>query len=155
MGLKKALLGFAGQFFFERPARNRTMAEIGRDLGKSGAQIMERLVHLSPRAEDLERMRHIIGIERWGQRRLRVFLGEPFEMDGHHPYKPDEAMDWPALLEEFTDTRRDTIAMIDDLVKPRAAAVSAVEHNDFGELTAKGWLMYLKGHANNEAKNIK
>jgi hypothetical protein len=154
MGLRNTFFRVAGQLAFERPARKRSLAEHGRDLSQSGAQLLERLVGVSPRPEDRQRMRHIIGIERWGQRRLQVFLGEPFVRDGHHPYKPDETLDWPALLEAFKDTRRHTIALIDDLAKPGAHAVDTVAHNDFGALSTRGWLRYLKGHAEQEARRI-
>ena len=88
MGLKDALMRGIGGFFFERPGQKRSFEELAQELETTGRQIGERLAGVSPRPEDHTRLRHIIVIERWSQRRLRIFLGEPFEMDGHHPYKP-------------------------------------------------------------------
>ena len=155
MGLKDALLRGIGRFFFENPGRKRSFDELAQELERSGAQIGNRLAGFSPQPKDHERLRHIIGIERWGQRRLRVFLGEPFEMDGHHPYKPDETLDWPALLDAFRETCAQTLAMIDPLAQPDVADAAPVAHNEFGGLSARGWLKYLNGHAESEAKRIK
>ena len=155
MGLKSSLLEAVGRFFFERPGRKRSFEALAQELESSNTRIQERLAGFSPRAEDQERLRHIIGIERWGQRRLCVFLGEPFVMDGHHPYKPAETLDWPALLDAFKETRAQTLAMIDALSKPGAEEVATVMHNEFGALSARGWLKYLSGHAASEAKRIK
>ena len=155
MGLKSVLIEALGRWFFERPARKRSFDELAEELNRSSAQILERLAGFSPRPEDHERLRHIIGIERWSQRRLRVFLGEPFMLDGHHSYKPEENLDWPALLDAFKETRAQTLGMIDALSKPGAHSVAAVAHNEFGDFTAKGWLKYIEGHAASEAKRIK
>ena len=155
MGFKDALLRGVGRFFFERPAQKRSFDELAQELETTGTQILERLAGFSPRPEDHERLRHIIGIERWGQRRLRVFLGEPFVMDGHHPYKPAETLDWTALLDAFKEIRTQTLAMIDALSEPDAQHVAAVAHNEFGDFSAKGWLKYIEGHAASEAKRIK
>ena len=154
MGLKDALMRGIGGFFFERPGRKRSFEELAQELETTGRQIHERLAGVSPRPEDHTRLRHIIGIERWSQRRLRVFLGEPFEMDGHHPYKPAETLDWPALLDAFKETRAQTLVMIDALSKPNPDGVDAVLHNEFGAFSAKGWLKYIEGHATSEAKAI-
>ncbi len=155
MGLKDSLLKGFGKLFFERPGRKRSFDELAQELDRSSTQIVERLAGVSPRPEDHTRLRHIIGIERWGQRRLRVFLGEPFVMDGHHPYKPAETLDWPALLDVFKETRAQTLAMIDALSEPNPEGVASVAHNEFGGFSTKGWLKYLNGHATSEAKYIK
>ncbi len=155
MGFKSTLLEFVGKIFFERPGSKRSFDELAQELESSGAQIEERLAGFSPAPKDRERMRHIIGIERWGQRRLRVFLGEPFVMDGHHPYKPDETLDWPALLDAFKETRAQTLAMIDTLAASNPESSDPVAHNEFGKFSARGWLKYIEGHARSEAKSIK
>ncbi len=154
MGLKDSLLKGFGKLYFERPGRKRSFDELAQELDRSSTQIVERLAGVSPRPVDHTRLRHIIGIERWGQRRLRVFLGEPFVMDGHHPYKPAETLDWPVLLDVFKETRAQTLAMIDALSEPNPEGVALVAHNEFGGFSTKGWLHYLHGHAEGEAKRI-
>ena len=155
MGVKDTLLRAVGRFFFERPGSKLSFDELAQELETTSTQMLERLAGVSPQPKDHTRLRHIIGIERWGQRRLHVFLGEPFVMDGHHPYKPDESLDWPALLDAFKETRAQTLAMIDPLSQADTAGTASVEHNEFGAFSARGWLKYLSGHATSEAKQIK
>jgi len=44
----------------------------------------------------------VIGIERWGQRRLRMLLGEPPVSDEYDSYRPGEDLSMPALRDAFT-----------------------------------------------------
>jgi len=152
MGLKETLFRFAGNRFFERPARRHSVVEHAARLSTSGDEVRERLARSAATPENVERLRHIIGIERWGQRRLRVFLGDPPTTDGHHAYKPTET-EWAALQTEFASTRADTVALAGQLttVDPERT----VAHNQFGPLSVRGWLRYIQGHAHTESKRVK
>jgi len=153
MSLKETLIQFVGKMYFDRGGQKRTYAALSEALTKSGGIITTRLPNVPPTPTHMERLRHIIGIERWGQRRLQVFLGEPFMLDGHKPYKPAEDLSWQALLDAFKETRAETLALAERL--SGADPASTVEHNQFGPFHAKGWLRYLNTHAWTEAKAIK
>jgi hypothetical protein len=152
MGIKESLFHFAGRQFFERPARKHSVVEHAARLAASGDEVRERLAGAAPTPPNVARLRHIIGIERWGQRRLRAFLGEPPTADEHHPYKPTTT-EWSALLAEFASARADTVALAGQLTTTDPART--VAHNQFGPLSARGWLRYIHGHARTESKLVK
>ena len=153
MSLKDALLRLVGRHYFERPARKRSLPEHAEALRRSGDALRQRLSELRPDARAHERLRHVIGIERWGQRRLAVLRGEPLVMDGHRAYQPAADASWEELLEAFADTRADTVRLADQLAAAEPAGL--VPHNQFGDLSARGWLRYLDGHARVEARRLK
>jgi hypothetical protein len=97
---------------------------------------------------------HVVGIERWGQRRLQVALGEPLLMDEYDNYRPARDLDWQGLQAEFQATRRETIALAQRLEQAGAEA-TRVNHNSFGDLSVRGWLYYLGRHADLESRRIK
>ncbi len=109
------------------------------------------------RAADTEHNRrvlsHIIGIERWGQRRLSVFLGEPLVMDEYDGYRPEQETSWPELKAQFESTRAQTLSLAQRLAA--AQAPQTVPHNQFGPLSAAGWLRYLNLHAAMESRKIR
>lgn len=153
MGLKEGLFRFAAQLMFERPARKLTVAEMAAQLQRSGEKYAAKLPTLQQTEQAREKLRHVIGIERWGQKRLRAFLGEPFETDGHHPYKPAAADTWDQLVRAFADTRAETVRIAGRLASVDPA--KRVAHNQFGGMTVRGWLRYLNGHAHIELKGLK
>lgn len=152
MGFKESLYHFAGNRFFERPARRHSVVEHAARLSTSGDEVRQRLSRSAATPKNVERLRHIIGIERWGQRRLRVFLGDPPTTDGHHPYKPTET-EWSGLLTEFASTRADTVALAGQLAT--VDLERTVAHNQFGSFSVRGWLRYIQGHASTESKLMK
>jgi hypothetical protein len=135
---------------FERPVRGRSVVELAEALSASDLEVRERIAKKKPTPANAARLRHVIGIERWGQRRLRVFLGDPLEMDGHQPYKPPADADWPTLQAELASARADTVALAGMLTAVDPART--VPHNQFGPLTVRGWLRYIQGHASTESK---
>ncbi len=149
MGLKDRIYQWAGQRFIERPASRMSVVDLAAALSASGDEVRARLAKAGASPRNVACLRHIIGIERWGQRRLRVFLGEPPVMDGHHPYKPTET-EWGTLLTEFASARADTVALASELTTADQRAT--VPHNQYGPFTARGWLRYLNGHARLESK---
>ncbi|HEX8674788.1 MAG TPA: hypothetical protein VF710_23010 [Longimicrobium sp.] len=95
MGFKQGFFQWAGRMMFERPVRSQSVVDIASTLSSSGDEVRERIAGKEGTPANVARLRHIIGIERWGQQRLRVFLGDPFEPGGHHPHKPTDT-DWRA-----------------------------------------------------------
>ncbi|MCJ7624103.1 MAG: hypothetical protein MUO76_11415 [Anaerolineaceae bacterium] len=93
---------------------------------------------------------HIIGIERWGQRRLRVALGEPFELDEYDEYQPSEDLGWEELIDTFHNARRETAALAKAMGE-RGDAHIYIRHNQFGDLSVRSWFRYLDMHANIES----
>jgi hypothetical protein len=152
MGLKERLWHLAGRLYFERPAHRYTVAEHAERLRRSGEKLAARLAAAAGTPKHREKLRHVVAIERWGQRRLKVFVGEPFVLDRHHPYTPPDA-GWEQLRRDFDATRAETVALAERLSSPEPA--THVRHNQFGELSARGWLRYITGHAHVELRKLK
>jgi hypothetical protein len=144
----------AAQLFFERPAWRRGYAQMIARLEESGQKLSARAARASDSQLSRRQIRHIIGIERWGQRRLGTFLGEPPTLDEYDDYRPPAEQSWAEYQEALRQTRAETVALARQL---QAAQVDdlKVAHNDFGDLSALGWLQYLLGHADREALLIR
>lgn len=140
---------------FEKPARKRRYAELADDLQVSGERVKLRLERARGSEAGAETLRHIIGIERWGQRRLRVAQGEPFAPDGHQPYKPPHDASWEDLKAAFLATRAETVALARALSDAPPPQDWRVAHNGFGPLSARAWLRYLRTHAELESRRIR
>ena len=143
------------EFLVERPARKASINELADKLSVSGQALSIRFGGIANRDANREALRHIIGLERWGQRRLRVFLGEPFVRDEHDGYRPSENFSWNDLREDFNQARAETVTLAEQLKQKNVTHTATVLHNDFGSLTAKGWLKYLLDHATRESLRIK
>lgn len=100
-------------------------------------------------------MTHIIGIEIWAQKKLATALGEPAGEHEYIPYRPSKDVAWDALLPLMRQTRADTIDLAKRLAQANINPNHTVRHNDWGDLTIKGWLMYIYLHADFEAKKIR
>ncbi len=142
-------------FLLERPGQKWTMSAWGEKLAESGVKIERRL----EKAPDSERNRqvlsHIVGIELWGQSRLRVSLGEPFKEDEYDSYRPSRSRTWEQLKAEFRLTRKKTVALAEALDDQQVDQFMKVKHNQYGMITLGAWLRYLDMHANLESKRIK
>jgi hypothetical protein len=147
-------MGIGAFLFLEWPSRRRTMAQMAQTLAHSGKALSQQFEKLSNNDRNRQVLNHIIGIERWGQSRLRVALGEALVRDEYNGYRPARETDWVTLKQQFTETRAATVALVHDLDK--AGVVSRkVWHNRYGEITVKGWLRYLNIHANMESKKMR
>ncbi|MCG8347190.1 MAG: hypothetical protein MI924_05355 [Chloroflexales bacterium] len=152
MSLRESFLGLAVAFFFERPARNHTLEELATTLEQSGTEIETRFSIASETSANRKQMRHIVGIERWGQRRLRVALGEPPLSDEYDHYQPAADSRWEDLQTSFSKTRQETINLAHKLASNGVDGASKVAHNQFGPLSLRAWLRYLTVHANLDSK---
>lgn len=151
-------MGILGTLFrmlmIDRPARKIALSDYPARLEKAGNALEQRIAGAPDTAANRAQLRHIIGIERWGQRRLRSFLGKPVEMDEYDSYQPNTEQRFAALRADFATTRKETVELARRLGET-AVSRETVPHNDFGDLTAKSWLYYLRAHASLESKRIK
>ncbi len=140
--------------FLEWPVRRRTVSQMGQTLAQSGASLEQQLAKLPDNTRNRQVLNHIIGIERWGQSRLRVALGQAFVQDEYNGYRPARETDWVTLRQQFAQTRATTVSLVRDLDKANVAE-RKVLHNMYGDLSVKAWLRYLNIHANMECKKMR
>ena len=147
------LFKFAATLMFENPARNKSFAELRQKLEVSSAEILERCAKMSDSANNRKVLTHIIAIERWGANRLAVLLRDkPLELDSSRAYAPDSA-NWAELQEIFKQTRAATVNLTARLAASNS--VATVAHNQFGEVSGRGWVQYLTSHAHLESRKIR
>jgi hypothetical protein len=152
--MKDTIKGWIFNLFIERPAKKLTLVEMAGKLDASGERLGQRLAQVSDSQKNRKKLRHAIGIERWGQRRLQVALGEPLLTDEYDGYRPAPDLDWQGLQTKFQATRQETVALARQLEQAGAEDVR-VYHNGMGKLSTRGWLQYLNGHADMECKRLK
>lgn len=148
------LLGFGLRVMTNWNARGKTLGSMRRRLEQAGTQLAQQYRAAPTSAANLERARHIIGIERWGQARLRTLLGVPAQHVEYDNYRPDEVDTMAALGDALAATRAETLALVDSLQAANKANAT-VRHNDLGELDVIHWLVYLNDHANRESMLIR
>lgn len=148
----QAILGY---FLLERPGQKWTMSAWGEKLAASGEQIERRLDKTGDSERNRQVLSHIVGIELWGQSRLRVGLGEPFKEEEYDNYRPSRSRTWEQLKAEFRLARKKSVALAEALDDNMADQFMKVQHNRYGLITLGAWLRYLNIHANLESKRIK
>ena len=153
MGIKQAVMGMAAQFMMERPGKSKSYAQWADELERTGSAVEARVAAAKDPAA-ASKLRHITGIERWGQSRLRVLLGEPLTRDEYDGYQPTADLPLAEQITAFHAARQETIALARTLEQRNIPDSAKVEHNDFGPMTARGWLSYLSTHASIESKRI-
>jgi hypothetical protein len=139
----------------ERPGGRWTMAAWGEKLAANGESISHRLDKYPDSQRNRQVLSHVIGIEQWGQSRLRVGLGEPFKEEEYDNYRPSRNRSWEQLKAEFRLARKRTVALAEALDDNQVDQFMKVKHNRYGMLTLSAWLRYLDMHANFEIKRIK
>lgn len=155
MSLAKRVMGGILRPILERQAKGRSAQGFVDALERSGVEVGKRLQDAPDTPHNREVANHIVGIERWGQRRLRVALGEPPLLDSYRGYRLPEGTDLGLLQSAFADTRQDTVALARELGFGHSELQIKVQHNDFGELSVGGWLAYLDGHAKRESTRLR
>lgn len=155
MGLKEMVMGAAAGVFIERPGRAKNYDEWRQALNTSGAAIDARAAAAKDPAQASKVLRHISGIERWGQQRLQMLLGAPPIHDEYDDYRPSANLTLAEQREFFRQTRADTLALVDQLQAAGVGDAVMAPHNDVGPLTARGWLRYLDMHASLESKKMR
>ena len=145
-----SLSGTAFRLFYEWAAKGRSYEDFLRKLQKNETTVHGRLVNARDSAWNRTRAVHVIGIERWGTRRLRVLLGEPLIMDEYDGYAPSAQLSMVELAQEFKQTRAATLAVVHELQNKGIAISQTVKHNEVGDLSAGGWIFYLENHIGRE-----
>lgn len=152
MKFRDRVMRLGTPLFIEEPGRRRRFADLRAAFVATAPQIEARILNAqAPQSE--KTIRHIIGMERWGQNRLRVALGSTLAMDEHYPYKPPKGLGTEALLQEFRQTRAQTLELIEKL--EAAAYPEKIPHNALGPLSVKAWLYYLSIHAELESRRLR
>ena len=155
MGLRDRLQRLGVELLVERPVRRKSLDELAATLERSGARLEQRFGSAAGTPENCARLRHIVGIERWGQQRLRVGLGTPLTLDDYDGYQPEPSLDWAGMRTAFQSARQETIALAQALAVASSDAAMRVPHNQLGPLSLRAWLRYLNLHANIEAQSIR
>ena len=140
----------------EKPAGRSSFTDLSQGLERGGTFLAQRAARAADTADNREVLAHIIGIERWGQSRLQVALGQrEFVRDEYRGYRPAEGATLRQLQVLLSQTRARTVDLARQLHLSPPDDDFVVEHNGLGPLTAKGWLRYLTQHADLESRKLK
>jgi hypothetical protein len=151
----RRIIGPIFRMMLERPAAKMSYTGAIDALVDSSVAIDQRAAQAKDSAANRKQLRHVTTIERWGQARLRVFLGDPFVPDECDEYAPAAELDMAGQREAFRTTRAETIALARQIQAADLPPSAKVVHNDAGPLSAKAWLRYLRAHADWESKKMR
>ena len=149
-----SLLGTLIRSITERNARGKSYTDFQRALVKTGETVHGRFQDAADTAGHRQAGRHIVGIERWSQSRLRAALGEAYLRDEYDSYQPGEELDMSSLAQAFAETRQGTERILTELEAAGVPLSKTVPHNQLGEMTIGGWLSYIIAHAGRESKRL-
>ena len=149
--MKKVLL----YFLLERPVRALSYDQLADKLRVSGSDLQAKWVQATHSPKNHRVLTHIIGIERWGQCRLRVALGDSLVVDEYDGYRPNRDAAWPELIILLRQTRAETVALLQEIGRTSLDPNFTVVHNQFGPISLKAWARYLWMHAQLESKRVK
>ncbi len=155
MKLVSFLMHWGALLVLERHVRGMSMDAIILELNQSAIEITEHINGCVDSPNNRRQLSHMVGIERWGQRRLRVALGEPFLDEEYGHYRPSIERSWLELTNDWSATRQATITLAGSLTQLSESPDINIVHNTYGALSIKGWLRYLDVHASSEGKRIK
>ena len=141
-------------FLLKRPIAGLEFIDVLEQCREMGHQLAQALPEKADSEQNARILSHIIGIEKWGQNRLQVALGKPLVADDYLAYRPDRAITFPELCEQFPTVRSTTIALGQKILENGATA-HKVPHNQFGDLDCKSWIRYLTIHADREGTALK
>ncbi|MEM7130925.1 MAG: hypothetical protein AAF702_31680 [Chloroflexota bacterium] len=152
-------MSFIGKMFrvlmSDRLAGDKSVEALMSELAKSKESIANQLASAEDTDGHREKLAHVIGIERWGQSRLKVALGESLKMDEYDGYRPETTKTVSELAEDFSQTRDETLAIAEQLKAIPGVETQTVTHNDMGEMRVRSWLQYLEMHAAFELRRVK
>jgi hypothetical protein len=133
----------------ERRAAGQPAGQLIERLTESGQAVAERMARAADTPRNRDAAAHIIGIERWSARRLRTALGDTVVNDEYDAYRPSIDREMTALAETFAEAREQTIALAHQAINLPPSVTA--RHNDLGDLSVKGWLIYIENHAARES----
>ncbi len=145
------ILGWILRRRSERRANKLSYPDLKQVLVQSQTLVEQRFATGRDSSMNLERARHIIGIERWGQSRLRTALGAPLVRDEYDGYRPDDLNTMAALTQAFMSTRDETLTIIDHLQAAGVPPTTKALHNELGEISLGAWVYYLNDHGLRES----
>ena len=148
-------ISFIFRSVFQLQVRNKSLTELVAAAEKSGNTITTHLADKSDTPYNRQQLRHLIGIERWGQRRLQTLLGAAPLRDEYDGYQPAENLDFATLRTEFTQTRQATLDLLRTIQQKGVDATGRAYHNGMGDVPVTIWTRYLTMHAEMESKRIK
>ncbi|HEY0734118.1 MAG TPA: hypothetical protein VGD69_04365 [Herpetosiphonaceae bacterium] len=154
MTIRTRISRFVTRAVLEQPAQRRSYDQLIAALETAGQGIQARIAARPDTASNRRTLQHIIGIERWGQRRLQTALGAPLIDDEHDSYRP-AGDTLSQLSQSFQTTRQESIALARQLQAQGIAKDTAVRHNQFGAISVGAWLRYLALHASLESWRIR
>jgi hypothetical protein len=149
------LIKWGAYLTIERPVRKLPIPQLLNQLEQSKITLSDHLNACPDTPDNRRLLCHLVGIERWGQRRLRVALGEPFLAEEYDHYRPSTERSWDELKREWDTTRQATLELVNTIIQANPSADLKINHNQYGSLSIKGWLRYLDVHASGEGKHIK
>jgi hypothetical protein len=149
----QAIQHFIALLIIELPARAAGLDRLITRLEKNGQALEKRFLKTNDRPANQQILTHMIGIERWGQRRLRVALGEALVPEEYDHYRPEQ-QDWRKLQETFLSVRQETVSLGKSLRMAGVDPNTSIHHNQFGEISLLGWFYYLNLHASIESFQI-
>ncbi len=150
-----SIFGIVLHWVTERTARPLSYAGLDERLQRSGAYVERKMANAPDLPRNVEAAKHIVGIERWGQRRLRVALGEALVMDEYDSYRPETLNNLPALTEQFRLARNDTRQLLKQLQEAGVSLEKEIPHNELGPTTVRGWFIYLAQHGSRDSLGIR
>lgn len=153
MALKDRFTSMIVNVMIERPAKRQGLAKVIANLEKTNHHLKTHLGTLADTKTNRNQLRHIIAIEKWGQQRLKVALGEALVLDENHAYKPSEQSSWEELKALYGITRLETLEIAKNLHCVNLE--QTIAHNQLGPLSILGWLRYLNTHAALESKRLR
>jgi hypothetical protein len=153
--LVQGVMNIASKLMIKRPAAKLSLGELATRLEESGKVLERRYGAALDTAANREKLRHVIGIERWGLRRMETFTGKAPVTDESDAYLPSPSASWRDLKLAFVNTRRSLVALARQLDKANLGDDRRAAHNQQGDLTAREWLYYLRVHADFESRRIK
>lgn len=153
MTLRSRFLHLIAGLVFERPVRRLTVEQLRQRLSNGGTTVVTAMRATSDTDAHQRVATHIIGIERWGQARMRELLTGTHIVEEYDHYRPANAS-MAQLAETMTTTRAETIAILDQLSAAGIALTRQTPHNMFGPMTLAGWLQYLDAHATLESRKL-
>lgn len=148
-------ISFLFKTVFQLQIRNKSLTDLLVAAQAEGTTLSALIANKPDTPANRQQLRHIIGIERWGQSRLQTIVGGPALQDEYDGYRPAETLDFAALRQEFTATRAATVALVQQIQQRGLAETGRAHHNGMGDVSVAIWLRYLTMHAGMEAKRIK
>ena len=147
-----SLLGVILRFASERDAKGASYEDLLERLDKNEEESLPHFASAADTIINRARAAHIIGIERWGQSRLRTLLGELLVMDEYDGYAPSTDLTTSELAAEFTRTRAATKALVQELQGNGISLSKTATHNELGDISARAWIAYITNHTRRESR---